>query len=375
MAERVVEFLRKKDFVLKAELGQGACGQTVLLYDTAIDEYFVCKKYMPLEEAYRESLYDNFKREIKLLHVLNHQHVVRVFNYYLYPTKFAGYILMEYVQGADIQKYLGDHPENTTQIFEQVIDGFMHLEQNKVLHRDIRPQNLMVTDGGRAKIIDFGFGKQIFDVQDYGKSITLNWWCEPPAEFKESLYNHQTEVYFVGKLFEKIILDEGVQQFKHLALLERMCASSPQKRTSSFTDVRKELFSDKFSEIDFEEWEYDVYRDFSKSVYSALSKIARHAKYYEDVADIQIKLDASYKKMMLEEYAPRANLILSCFIDGPYYYHSHYRFPIASIRSFLGLLASSSREKKNIILANLQTKLDGAERYDLVSQMDDDIPF
>src|SRR4051812_22579916 len=100
--QRIIEFLRKKDFVFKGALGRGACGETVLLYDDVIDETFVCKKYAPMQSQFKETLFANFVREIKLLHLLNHSNVVRVFNYYLYPNAFTGYILMEYVQGKDV---------------------------------------------------------------------------------------------------------------------------------------------------------------------------------------------------------------------------------------------------------------------------------
>jgi serine/threonine-protein kinase len=45
----VISFLRKRDYRFVRELGQGACGKTVLLYDDQIEEYFVCKKYLPYE--------------------------------------------------------------------------------------------------------------------------------------------------------------------------------------------------------------------------------------------------------------------------------------------------------------------------------------
>ncbi|MBV9397187.1 MAG: hypothetical protein JO062_04370 [Bryobacterales bacterium] len=89
----VVKFIRRRDYRLVRELGQGACGQTVLLYDEQIGEYFVCKKYKPYSESQHEALFSNFVREIKLLHQVHHNNVVRVFNYYLYPESHAGYIL------------------------------------------------------------------------------------------------------------------------------------------------------------------------------------------------------------------------------------------------------------------------------------------
>jgi serine/threonine-protein kinase len=99
----IVAFLRKRDYVFVKVLGQGACGQTVLLRDEIIGSDFVCKKYLPFAESHRQELFRGFLREIKLLHEVYHTNVVRVFNYYVYPEQYTGFILMEYVAGKDIK--------------------------------------------------------------------------------------------------------------------------------------------------------------------------------------------------------------------------------------------------------------------------------
>ena len=71
MTDCIIEFVRKKDLVFTKELGQGACGKTVLLRDETVEEHFVCKKFAPIHEPLREELFRNFIREIKLLHLLN----------------------------------------------------------------------------------------------------------------------------------------------------------------------------------------------------------------------------------------------------------------------------------------------------------------
>ena len=160
MENQIIEFIRKKDFAFVDELGQGGCGKTYLLYDNIIDENFVCKKYSPYNSTDKELLFQNFVQEIKLLHLVYHTNVVRVYNYYLYPEQKAGYILMEYVKGVDIEEYLSSNPQEINEIFLQTIEGFRHLENNNILHRDIRPQNIMISENGIVKIIDFGFGKR-----------------------------------------------------------------------------------------------------------------------------------------------------------------------------------------------------------------------
>jgi len=75
--DEMIQFLRTRDYKLVKELGQGACGKTVLLYDDQIEQYFVCKKYVPFSETHRKELFAAFVQEVKLLHRLHHRNVVR----------------------------------------------------------------------------------------------------------------------------------------------------------------------------------------------------------------------------------------------------------------------------------------------------------
>ncbi|MDY6839246.1 MAG: protein kinase family protein [Thermodesulfobacteriota bacterium] len=355
------------------ELGQGACGKTVLLHDDMINEYFVCKKYCPFSEDQRQDLFANFVREIKLLHQLHHRNVVRVFNYYLYPAQFTGYILMEFIEGSDIEEYLKQYPEKTNEIFLQAISGFRYLEAHRILHRDVRPHNLMVGDDGTLKIIDLGFGKRIQNSEDFGKSISLNWWCEPPEEFDKSIYDFRTEVYFVGKLFEKIIQEMEIEHFKYRAALTRMCNRNHDSRVQSFFDIEKEIQSDRFFEIDFGEEEVESYRNFADCMAHHISKMEHGVKYYDDFERIQTQLENVYRSFMLEEHAPDCASIIRCFISGNYYYMK-LRFPVSAVKNFLRLLQSMTQEKKRIIFANLHSRFDAISRYTNLGT-DDDIPF
>lgn len=373
MQEKLIEFIRKRDYKLVKELGQGACGKTVLLYDDLINEYFVCKKYSPYSETQRQELFSNFIREIKLLHQIHHHNVVRVFNYYLYPDQLAGYILMEYVNGSDIDDYLEQAPEKTNEIFLQSINGFRYLEEHNILHRDIRPQNLMVCDEGTVKIIDLGFGKRVQYQEDFDKSISLNWWCEPPEEFDDAVYDFRSEVYFVGRLFEKMIQEKGIDHFEYKGILSRMCQRDPESRVQSFFDVEKEIQNNRFFEIYFSEQEKSCYRNFADYIQKHITKIENGAKYITDFDRIQIQLENAYRGFMLEETVPDASTIIGCFLSGAYYYRSA-GFSVYAVKEFLHLLKSSTQEKRRIIMANLHTRLDAIARY-AEADIPDDIPF
>lgn len=375
MDSNVVEFLRKKDFKFVEELGKGACGKTVLLYDDIISENFVCKKYSPAYPEHKELLFCNFIQEIKLLHLVYHPNIVRVFNYYIYPEHYSGFILMEYISGCNIEEHLINSPERINEIFLQTIEGFKYLESNNILHRDIRPMNIMVRDDGIVKIIDFGFGKQISFDSDFNKSISLNWWCTPPDEFRQHKYNFTTEVYFVGKLFERIITDNGIQEFKFNEMLRKMCEVNPNNRIQSFFEINKDIQNNKFIDIEFEYSEILSYREFSDNLLNIISKIDGGAKYFDDINRIHKQLEDLYNRCMLEECIPVPALVSNSFINGPYYSYNKTSFSVRVLRDFIDLLRNCSSEKRNIIMSNIHTKLDSLPRYNNTMEVDDDLPF
>jgi serine/threonine-protein kinase len=373
----IINFVRRRDYILVKPLGKGACGETVLLRDDLIDSLLVCKKYSPFAESMREELFKNFLREIKLLHHVLHQNVVRVFNYYVYPDQLMGFILMEYVEGADIEEYLRANPETINDVFTQTVEGFAYLESAQILHRDIRPRNLLVRSDGIVKIIDLGFSKRIEATADFDKSISLNWWCEPPTEFSAGTYDHSTEVYFVGKLFEKMISDLGVEQFKHGAILERMCRKNPSERIANFLEVKNDLSLKRSEDIDFEEHEQEAYRQFSSAVSYHVTKVEQGLKYVADIDRIRAQLEAIYRSCMLEDEIPDCAPLLRALLDGQWYYRKS-GFQTSTLRDFVRFLRSASVEKQRIAFANLHTRLDAIQRYAVKTgfdDMDDDIPF
>lgn len=370
----IITFLRKRDYVLVKELGQGGCGKTVLLRDPQIDEVLVCKKYVPHIAELRQELFDNFVREIKLLYKINHPNVVRVFNYYLYPQLFAGYILMEFVDGSHVDDYLASQPQNANEVFQKVVEGFAYLESAGILHRDIRPANIMVQQDGVVKIIDLGFGKQVVASKDFKKSISLNWWCPPPNEFTESRYDFATEVYFVGQLFQGIIECNQVGDFQYLDILGRMCQKDPSNRIPRFSSISQEIGSNRFYETSFSDDEREVYRSFADSICNQITKIEAGSKYVNDQERIITQLESAYRSFMLEQHVPDASAVVSCFLPGTYFYKSK-GLAVSPVRNFLRLLKTSTVEKNLLIIANLHTRFNAIPRYTDAKAEEDDVPF
>ena len=370
----VIKFIRQKDFLFKKELGKGSCGETILIFDETMGEEFVCKKYSPCSEEFREEFYSRFCKEIKILYKLNHRNIVRIFNYYLYPSTQIGYILMEYIKGDSILNYLKKHPEQVNSIFEQVIDAFAYLENNKVLHRDIRPNNIMVTEDGCVKVIDFGFSKNLDSTEMYSKSISLNWWCTTPNEFDNNIYNFQTEIYFIGKLFEKIITENNIDFFAYRDCLKHMIYKAPQERIASFKYIKQAMKDNLYEQMSFSETEKETYTSFANDLSNAIVKIPYSTTYETDIDKIVRELEDVYRKNMLENFILNNNKVISCFCNGNFVYKTHKDiFVVQALKEFTDYIKSCSKDKQNIILSNLHSRLDAIDHYD--DNVDDEVPF
>ena len=261
---------------------------------------------------------------MKLLHGLYHKNVVRIFHHFLYPMSATGYILMEYIDGTEIDHYLARSPEQANDCFAQAISGFAYLESVGVLHRDIRPQNLMVTSDGVLKIIDLGFGKKVERGADFRKSISLNWHCTAPEEFSESVYDFQTEIYFLGRLFKRLIEENSIADFKYESVVARISAARPEHRPPSFRSIETEVQSERVCEVDFTDSQIEVYREFATTLFSYISKIEKRATYITDPQRVVTRLAEAFRSVSMEAVVPNGDTIVRCFLTGGYYYHRHH---------------------------------------------------
>lgn len=363
----VIRFLKSKDYKFIMNLNRGATGVTKLLKDETIGELFVCKKYSTQCSFWQEQFYNNFVIEIKNLYKSNHQNIVRVFNYYLYPDDFTGFILMEYVEGSNIREYIDANPKMINDVFLQVIEGFKYLEQKNILHRDIRYDNILVSSDGKVKIIDFGFSKQVDDISKCDKSISLNWMYSVPMEFEDNIYDKRTEVYFIGKLFEDLS-SLYLSEFKYKDIIAQMIPINPINRMGSFNDVYRAILNRKSIEIQFDESEKEIYNDFAYSLNLICASIYYNASFIEDVSVILSKLNKLYELSILEDYIQNNNSLISCFIDGGFKYRIKQRFSTEYLKAFIEWWSSLNSRKQTIVLNNLW------QRFDKVRE-EADLPF
>ncbi len=150
--------LEEKYEILRT-LGEGGMGIVYLALQKPLNRKVAIKSiapYLAREPAVR----NRFATEASVLARLNHPNIVTLYDYI--EEEGALYLIMEYVEGQPLSDLLQGGPLSLDLIqryFTQVLEAFQYAHQEGVVHRDIKPANIMLTAGGRVKILDFGVAR------------------------------------------------------------------------------------------------------------------------------------------------------------------------------------------------------------------------
>ncbi len=144
---------------ITGELGRGAMGTVYRAVDPLIQREVAIKTLLPnLPEDVMAEVRERFLREARSAGRLNHPNIVTIFD--VGEQEGVAYIAMEMLLGRSLQQMLRD-PEplpldTTAELAAQVADALEHAHQHSIVHRDVKPANVMVGPSGRSKLTDFG---------------------------------------------------------------------------------------------------------------------------------------------------------------------------------------------------------------------------
>ena len=141
------------------KLGAGAMGEVYLAKDTKLDRT-VALKILPPEFAENPERLERFVREAKAASAIKHANVAHI--YEIGEVDGVHFIAMEHVEGETLAARLSGKPLPTKDILDigvQVADALDEAHGKRITHRDIKPGNLMLTDRGQIKMLDFGLAK------------------------------------------------------------------------------------------------------------------------------------------------------------------------------------------------------------------------
>ena len=122
----------------------------------------VAVKVLRQELMHDPDLVRRFKNESKAISLLNHPNIVKVYD--VSVSENLQYIVMEYVDGMTLREYLNERggkltSRETVHFISQILKALEHAHANGVVHRDIKPQNIMLLDNGQLRMMDFGIAR------------------------------------------------------------------------------------------------------------------------------------------------------------------------------------------------------------------------
>jgi serine/threonine protein kinase len=142
-------------------LGEGGMGAVYKAQDRELDRPVALKLIRP-ELASSSSMLARFKQELLLSRQVTHKNVIRIYD--LGDADGAKFITMEFVEGRDLRSLIQEKktfsPAEAVEIMQQVCQALEAAHSVGVIHRDLKPQNIMREDSGRILVMDFGLARR-----------------------------------------------------------------------------------------------------------------------------------------------------------------------------------------------------------------------
>jgi serine/threonine protein kinase len=141
------------------KLGAGGMGEVYLAEDTKLDRQ-VALKFLPSSLWNETEAQQRLIREAKAASKLDHPNIVTIHG--IEEHEGRPFIIMAYVPGVTLKQYCTATPRSTDELVDlaiQISDGLQHAHEAGVVHRDLKPSNVLVSEQGRARILDFGIAR------------------------------------------------------------------------------------------------------------------------------------------------------------------------------------------------------------------------
>jgi tetratricopeptide (TPR) repeat protein len=226
-------------YKLTAVLGRGGSG-TVYLAERADNEYSARVALKIVAQSHGHDLGMRFRLERQILASLNHPNIARLLD--------AGeasdgqpYLVMEYIEGVPVNRYCDEQKLDVRarlELFTEICGAVSYAHQNLVVHRDLKPQNVLVTNDGTVKLLDFGIAK-LLESRSATVALTrmndrvLTVEYASPEQIRGDTITTATDVYSLGVVLYELLV--GAPPFQippdagQLELERLVCLTDPQK--------------------------------------------------------------------------------------------------------------------------------------------------
>lgn len=197
----------KGRYKLIDERGSGNFGTVYIVRDTTTN-YLYAAKIMRIDHTGDNELVERFKREALILYGLNDLHIVRVIDYGNEGQLY--YIIMHHIDGQNLKYYIQQgsmEPLRALDYIHQAAQGLDVAYQRGIVHRDIKPQNILINNKGILKIVDFGLSrsKDMETITQSDKFMGTAYYAAPEQVLSSHAVDTRADLYALSVvLFEML---------------------------------------------------------------------------------------------------------------------------------------------------------------------------
>lgn len=194
-------------YEIREIIGVGGMAVVYKAYDN-IDDRIVAVKILKEEFLANEEFRRRFKNESKAIAVLSHMNIVKVFDV-SYGDRLQ-YIVMEYVEGITLKEYIQqqgvvNHREAVFFVM-QVLRALQHAHDKGIVHRDIKPQNILLLENGAIKVTDFGIARFFAsETRTMTDSAIGSVHYISPEQARGDVTNDKADIYSVGVMLYEML--------------------------------------------------------------------------------------------------------------------------------------------------------------------------
>lgn len=188
-------------------IGEGGMANVYLAYDTILDRN-VAVKVLRGDLSSDEKFVRRFQREALSASSLSHPNIVEVYD--VGEDNGSYYIVMEYIEGKHLKELIKKRTKLTISevidIMSQICDGLAVAHDSYIVHRDIKPQNIMILDSGLIKITDFGIAMALNSTQlTQTNSVMGSVHYLPPEQASGKGATMQSDIYSMGIMMYELL--------------------------------------------------------------------------------------------------------------------------------------------------------------------------
>lgn len=219
-------------------IGVGGMAVVYKAYDN-IDDRIVAVKILKEEFLANEEFRRRFKNESKAIAVLSHPNIVKV-----YDVSFGDklqYIVMEYIDGITLKEYIEQQKiinrKEAVHFTIQILRALQHAHDKGIVHRDVKPQNIILLQNGNIKVTDFGIARfSRSETRTMTESAIGSVHYISPEQARGEITDEKADIYSVGVVLYEMLTGQLPFQSDNAVTVAIMQLQSDAKRPSDIND-------------------------------------------------------------------------------------------------------------------------------------------